>query len=113
MLERGIYSRTGDLLIPPRIYDLGAYRATIARVRALEPELLLTAHWPVLDAAAASDFLDRSLAFTDELEQAVRQEVAAGTTELWPLTQRMNERFGPYPEFMTELGASVRAVAEV
>jgi len=80
-------------------------------VRALEPEALLTAHWPVFGAAEASEFLDRSLAFTDELERAVRDEIAAGTTDLWPLTQRMNERFGPYPEFMTELGASVRAVA--
>ena len=113
MLERGIHSRAGELLIPPRIYDLRAYRETIARVRALEPELLLTAHWPVFDAAAARDFLDRSLAFTAELERAVREEIAAGTTELWPLTQRMNDRFGPYPEFMTELGASVRAVTEL
>ena len=111
VLERGIYANDGALLIPPRIYDLAAYRHTIRRLRALEPELLLTAHYPVMDAAAARDFLDRSLAFTHELERAVREEIAAGTHALWPLTQAMDKRFGPYPEFMTELGALVRAAA--
>jgi glyoxylase-like metal-dependent hydrolase (beta-lactamase superfamily II) len=111
VLERGIYANDGALLIPPRIYDLAGYRHTIRRLRALEPELLLTAHYPVLDAAAARDFLDRSLAFTHELERAVREEIAAGTHALWPLTQAMDRRFGPYPEFMTELGALVRAAA--
>jgi glyoxylase-like metal-dependent hydrolase (beta-lactamase superfamily II) len=112
VLERGIYDNDGRLLIPPRIYDLSGYRATIARLRALEPELLLTAHYPVLDAAAALDFLDRSLAFTDEVTQAVKEEMAGGTTELWPLTQRLNERLGLYPEFPNELAALVRAAAE-
>jgi glyoxylase-like metal-dependent hydrolase (beta-lactamase superfamily II) len=110
VLERGIYSNDGELLIPPRIYDMKAYRATIRKLRALEPDLLLTAHYPVMDAAAARAFLDRALAWTDELEQAVRAEVAAGTTGLWDLTRRMDERFGPYPEFMTELGACVRSI---
>jgi len=110
VLERGIYARDGTtLLIPPRIYDLDAYRATMRRLRALEPDLLLTAHYPVLDAAAARAFLDRSLDFTYEVEAAVREELAAGTTELWPLTQRLDERLGPYPEFRNELGALVRA----
>ena len=82
---------------------------TIRRLRALEPDLLLTAHYPVMDAAAARDFLDRSLAFTDEVEAAVREELAAGTRGLWPLTQRLDERLGPYPEFPNELGALVRS----
>jgi glyoxylase-like metal-dependent hydrolase (beta-lactamase superfamily II) len=111
VLERGVYGNDGALLIPPRIYDLDGYRETIRLIRALEPELLLTAHYPVMDAAAARDFLDRSLAFTHELERAVREEIAAGTRALWPLTQAMDRRFGPYPEFMTDLGALVRAAA--
>jgi glyoxylase-like metal-dependent hydrolase (beta-lactamase superfamily II) len=113
VLERGIYARDGSLLIPPRVYDLTAYRDTIRCVRALEPDLLLTAHYPVMDAAAAREFLDRSLAFTDEVESAVREELAAGTTGLWPLTQRLDERLGPYPEFRNELGAFVRSALAV
>jgi glyoxylase-like metal-dependent hydrolase (beta-lactamase superfamily II) len=109
VLESGIYDRTGNRLIPPRIYDLEAYRATIRRVRALQPDLLLTAHYPVMGRGEAQAFLDRSLRFTDELEAGVREELAQGTTDLWQLTQRLDHRLGPYPEFMVELGASVRA----
>ena len=109
VLERGIYANDGSLLIPPRVYDMAAYRATIRQIRALEPELLLTAHYPVMDAPEAQAFLDRSLAFTYEVEAVVREELAAGATELWPLTQRVDERLGPYPEFTNELGALVRA----
>ena len=113
VLERGIYARDGSLLIPPRVYDLTAYRATIRRLRALEPDLLLTAHYAVMDRTAAREFLDRSLAFTDEVEAAVREELAAGTTGLWPLTQRIDERLGPYPEFSNELGALVRSAVAI
>jgi glyoxylase-like metal-dependent hydrolase (beta-lactamase superfamily II) len=109
VLERGIYDRAGNRLLPPRIYDLEAYRATIRRLRSLEPELLLTAHYPVMGREEAQAFLDRSLRFTEELEAGVREELARGVTDLWQLTQRLDRRVGPYPEFMIELGASVRA----
>jgi glyoxylase-like metal-dependent hydrolase (beta-lactamase superfamily II) len=111
VLERGIYANDGRLLIPPRIYDLPAYRETIAKLRDLEPELFLTAHYPVMDAGEARAFLDRSLEFTFEVEEAVRAERAAGTTGLLELTRRMDARFGPYPEFADELAAMVHAVA--
>jgi glyoxylase-like metal-dependent hydrolase (beta-lactamase superfamily II) len=105
----GIRDREGNKLIPPRYYDVEAYRATISRLRRLEPDLLLTAHYPVLDAAEARAWLERALAFTDELEDLVRCAIRDGTTDLWELTQRADERLGPFPEFMTELGAAVRA----
>jgi glyoxylase-like metal-dependent hydrolase (beta-lactamase superfamily II) len=110
VLERGIYSNDGELLIPPRIYDLDGYRDTIRRLRELEPDLLLTAHYPVMDAREGRDFLDRSLAYADEVEQAILDEVAMRTSDLWQIALRLDERFGPYPEFRTELGAIVRAV---
>ena len=109
VLERGICSTEGTLLIPPRIYDLDAYRSTIRRLRALEPDLFLTAHWAVMDWTAARAFLDRSLAYVDELQQAVRDAVDAGTHGLHELTVAMHDRFGPYPEFPNELAATVRA----
>jgi glyoxylase-like metal-dependent hydrolase (beta-lactamase superfamily II) len=109
VLEDGIYDRDGNRLIPPRYYDLEAYRETIRRLTALGPDLLLTAHYPVLDAAGARAFLDRSLEFTHELGEAVREGLARGVTDLWQLTQLADERVGPFPEFMHELGASVRA----
>jgi glyoxylase-like metal-dependent hydrolase (beta-lactamase superfamily II) len=109
VLKDGIYDREGHCLIPPRYYDLQAYRETIRRLAALGPDLLLTAHYPVQDAAGARAFLDRSLEFTHELGEAVREGLGRGVTDLWELTQLADERVGPFPEFMHELGASVRA----
>ena len=96
----------GQRLIPPRYYDASAYEATIRRLRALDPELLLTAHYPVMERAAGREFLDRSLEFVRELRAAVR---AAKTTELRAATEAVNAAVGPFPAFTHELAASVRA----
>src|SRR3954449_4288448 len=106
VLADGVYDRAGNRLIPPRYYDAAAYEATIRRLRALDPELLLTAHYPVMERAAAREFLDRSLEFVRAVRAGVR---SAGTTELRALTERVNEVVGPFPAFTHELAASVRA----
>lgn len=106
VLRDGIYDRAGNRLIPPRYYSAADYEATIRRLRALDPALLLTAHYPVMDRAAARDFLDRSLAFVRAVRDAVR---SAEATELWPLTQEVDAAVGPFPSFTHELAASVRA----
>ncbi len=111
VLEAGIYDRSGNRLVPPRYYTAAGYRQTISRIRSLQPHLLLTAHYPVMEAGDALAWLDRSLAFTESLEALVRSGLEEGTTDLWKLTQRADEKLGPYPDFMTELGAPVRAHA--
>lgn len=111
VLEAGIYDRSGNRLIPPRYYTAAGYRQTISRIRSLQPHLLLTAHYPVMEAGDGLAWLDRSLAFTESLEALVRSGLEEGTTDLWKLTQRADEKLGPYPDFMTELGAPVRAHA--
>jgi glyoxylase-like metal-dependent hydrolase (beta-lactamase superfamily II) len=111
-LRDGIYDRAGQRLIAPRYYDAPAYEATIRRLRALDAELLLTAHYDVMDREAARDFLDRSLGYVQQVREAVR--AAAGTADLWALTQKVNEAVGPFPSFTHEIAASVRAhLAEV
>ena len=57
----------------------------------------------------AHDFLDRSLSFTEQVHRVVNEGLRDGTTDLWELTKRADAELGPYPEFMTELGAGVRA----
>jgi len=109
VLERGIYSREGDLLIPPRYYNATAYQNTIRRLIALRPNILLTAHYEVMEGAKATEWLEKGLAYTYELHEIVRESLRSGTTDLWELTQYANKKLGPYPDFMTELGASVRS----
>jgi glyoxylase-like metal-dependent hydrolase (beta-lactamase superfamily II) len=109
VLADGIYDRSGRKLIPPRYYDLQALRQTIARLEALQPELLLTAHYPVLDRAEALEWLEAGRAFVDDVERVVRETPPAERADLWALTQRVDAALGPFPEFMVELGATVRA----
>jgi glyoxylase-like metal-dependent hydrolase (beta-lactamase superfamily II) len=105
-LGDGIYDHAGNRLIGPRYYSAADYEATIRRLRALDPEWLLTAHFPVMDRTAAHEFLDRSLAFVQAVRDAVR---SAKASDLWPLTQEVGAAVGPFPSFTHELAASVRA----
>jgi glyoxylase-like metal-dependent hydrolase (beta-lactamase superfamily II) len=106
VLADGVYDRAGNRLIPPRYYDAAAYEATIRRLRALDPELLLTAHYEVMERAAAREFLDRSLEFAEAVRATVR---ASRTTDLRALTAEVDAAVGPFPAFTHELAASVRA----
>jgi glyoxylase-like metal-dependent hydrolase (beta-lactamase superfamily II) len=109
VLERGIYDREGNRLIPPRYFDVAQYQGTIRKLLALRPEHLLTAHYLPMQDQDALDFLDRSLDFTEQVHRVVSEGLQTGTTDLWELTKRADAQLGPYPEFMTELGAGVRA----
>lgn len=111
VLYDGIYDRAGNKLIPPRYYDAQAQQETIRRLLALEPDLLLTAHFPIMERDEARAWLSEALAFTEQLDAVVREAVSGGMTDLWELTRLANERLGPFPEWTTELGASVRAHA--
>jgi glyoxylase-like metal-dependent hydrolase (beta-lactamase superfamily II) len=106
VLADGVYDRAGNRLIPPRYYDASAYEATVRRLRALDPELLLTAHYDVMERAAAREFLERSLEFVEAVRAAVR---ASRTTDLRALTDEVDAAVGPFPAFTHELAASVRA----
>jgi glyoxylase-like metal-dependent hydrolase (beta-lactamase superfamily II) len=111
VLADGIYDRAGNKMIPPRYYDLQALRQTIARLEALRPELLLTAHYPVLGRVEALEWLATGRAFVDDVERVVRSAPAEERADLWARTQRVDAALGPYPQFMTELGATVREAA--
>jgi glyoxylase-like metal-dependent hydrolase (beta-lactamase superfamily II) len=106
VLSDGVYDRTGNRLIPPRYYSAADYEATIRRLQALDPALLLTAHYDVMGRDAARAFLDRSLAFVHAMRGAVR---AAQATDLRALTQEVDAAIGPFPSFAHELAASVQA----
>jgi glyoxylase-like metal-dependent hydrolase (beta-lactamase superfamily II) len=66
----GVYDRAGNRLIPPRYYSARDHEATIRTLRALDPALLLTAHYDVMERDAARAFLDRSLAFVAAVRDA-------------------------------------------
>lgn len=108
-LGDGIYDRSGHKLIPPRYYNAEAYRSTIRGLRALEPDLLLTAHYQPMDAAQCREFCECSLAHVDAVEAIVREAMESGETRLKELTDLVDQRLGPFPEFATELAAGIRS----
>jgi glyoxylase-like metal-dependent hydrolase (beta-lactamase superfamily II) len=109
VLYDGIYDRAGTKLIPPRYYEVAAYRETIQRVRALEPDLLLTAHYDPMSRAQAMEFCERSLSYVDAVDSIVRAGRKDGEVRLRELTDRVNAELGPFPEFATEIAAGVRS----
>jgi glyoxylase-like metal-dependent hydrolase (beta-lactamase superfamily II) len=108
-LADGVRNRAGDRLIPPRYYSAAAYEATLRSLRARDPALLLTAHYPVMEREASRAFLDASLAFVHAVRDAVAAGVRSGTTDLRALTAAVDAAVGPFPAFSHELAASVRA----
>jgi glyoxylase-like metal-dependent hydrolase (beta-lactamase superfamily II) len=108
-LADGVRDRAGNRLIPPRYYTAVGYEATLRSLRSLDPELLLTAHFPVMERDAARAFLDASLGFVADVRRAVRSAVRGGTAELRAVTRAVDDALGPFPAFGHELAASVRA----
>ena len=110
VLADGIRDRAGQLLIPPRIYDLPGYRRTIATLRGLAPELLLTAHYPLMQRVEAAEFLDVCDAFCEDAVRVVRAAGAGGDVPtLKQLVAALDAHLGPYPEFTVELAAIARS----
>ncbi len=109
VLGDGVRDRAGALLIPPRIYDIEGYRGTIARLRALRPELMLTAHYPVMGRDEASAFLDLAWSFCDDVMRLVRDVAARGEPSLRAAVEAIDAGIGPYPEFTQELTAIARS----
>jgi hypothetical protein len=109
VLANGIRDRAGKLLIPPRIYDLAGYRRTISTLRELSPELLLTAHYPLMGRAEAAEFLDLCDAFCDDAVRVTRAVCGDGVPTLKDLVAALDEQLGPYPEFVAELAAIARS----
>ena len=112
VLERGVRDRDGTLSIPPRVYDVDAYRGTIASVRSLDPERLLTGHFAPLVGSAVTRFLDASLEHDLAVEAAVRDALRSDHEDLHTLTAFVDERLGPYAVSGFELAAAVRDHAQ-
>ena len=98
VLWRGVPDRGGEVPSPPPYYDAGAYVQTLRRLRALEPEWLLTAHYPVVHGAAVDEFFATSLAFVEKVDQAVLEAVqqARGPLSLRAVIDAVDDCLGPF-----------------
>lgn len=89
----------GSPAFPPTYRDTDPYLTSLAAFRALEPDLVLTAHYPVYEGEDATRFLDRSAAYVaavdDALTGLLRADPAPRTT--LELVRAAGARLGPWP----------------
>ena len=110
VLERGVYTTSGELISPPPYGSVNAYRETVDRLRGLVPERLGTSHYaPVEGRAAVHAFLDGTAGFVDDLDACVRAELRAEPQALEPFWRAADAAVGPFREMAVELARSVGA----
>lgn len=83
---------------PPPYIDIAAYRATIETLRALDIELLLTCHYPVMRGDEIAVFLDASEAFVNDAEAVTLRILreAGGPLTLAAAIDRAAPLLGPF-----------------
>lgn len=86
----------GTPAFPPTYRYVDDYLATIARLEAAKHELLLTAHYPQFEGAAAAGFLAESEAFVMKLDALVIDALSAELT-LAELLAELNPVAGAWP----------------
>lgn len=109
VLERGLYDVEDARISPPPYVTASGYRASIAKLRALDLAQLETAHYRELRGADVEAFLAASAAFADELEALVRARLAEGPQTVASLTAAADAALGPFSAMALELGRSVGA----
>ncbi|MEL4319396.1 MBL fold metallo-hydrolase [Leifsonia sp. YIM 134122] len=88
----------GGPAFPPTYRDVDPYLASIDAFRAIDADLVLTAHYPVYEGAAATAFLDESVAYTELIDTVLAEELArsAGPATTLELVRAAGERLGPW-----------------
>ncbi|MEO7912433.1 MAG: MBL fold metallo-hydrolase [Roseiflexaceae bacterium] len=73
----GVPDRAGQLPSPPPYDDVDSYLATLRRLRELNPEWLLTAHYPIIRAAEVDAFFAESLVFVERVDALILDALRA------------------------------------
>jgi glyoxylase-like metal-dependent hydrolase (beta-lactamase superfamily II) len=103
----GFFDRAGRRVAPAPYGDVDAYRATIARLRALDVDHLETSHFRSLDAAGAAAHLATTERFVAAAAALV--DHASDDLPLADLLARADAQLGPYPEATVELARCLGA----
>lgn len=98
VMGRGIPLFDGSLLYPPMYAPPSAYLATIERLEALQPELMLAGHEPPLEGPEVARFLADSRDAASRLTTLVEQALAGGRPRtLGELCAAVAEGYGGLP----------------
>jgi glyoxylase-like metal-dependent hydrolase (beta-lactamase superfamily II) len=87
----------GAPAFPPTYRDTDPYLASIRTFRRLDPDLLLTAHYPVYEGPAVAEFLDLSERYTRVLDEALATAMVDGADHTTlELIHRIAAGVGPW-----------------
>lgn len=103
VLGETVPTADGRAAFPPTYRDTVAYVDSIRRLRALDADLLLTAHYPVYEGEAVAGFLDDSLAYVERVDRVIQEVLtAAGDLTSLELIHRAAADLGPWPTAAAE-----------
>lgn len=99
VLDRGLLTADGRPAFPPTYRSVESYRSTIQRLLSLSPSQVATSHFPMHGGEDGIDFLRRSLAFADQVEQTLKQSLvslAGESIATLDLIKRIRTQLGPW-----------------
>lgn len=76
VLRDGIPLADGTPAFPPTYRYVETYIATAQRLQAMDPDCLLTSHYPSFDRGESREFLGETLTFVDRVEERLRRALA-------------------------------------
>jgi len=121
VMARGLLDTEGRVIHPSPYFDAAGYEASARLLASLEPERLLTAHYPIVEGTDVDRFLDDTIEFVrdaretvhelllDEREVTLARAVELADERLGPFTSMPNELAGPVRVHLRELVAAGRA----
>lgn len=108
VLGNGLYDLEGKVIHPPPYTHAVAYEESIAKLQALRPNLLLTAHYAPMEGAEVEQFLADSAAFVQRARVTVAERVdQEGEVTLAGLLAELNPVLGPFTSMPNELGGPI------
>jgi glyoxylase-like metal-dependent hydrolase (beta-lactamase superfamily II) len=89
----------GRPAFPPTYRDVEPYVQSLRAFRALDADLLLTAHYPVYEGDGVTRFLDESEAYTEHIDAVLSRLLAASSTPMTTLelVRSAGGELGPWP----------------
>jgi glyoxylase-like metal-dependent hydrolase (beta-lactamase superfamily II) len=98
VLGWGVPDLEGRLKTAPPYADVAAYLRTLDLLEALEPEVLLTSHWPLMRGADVPAFLNDSRVAVEAIGLAVDRAHAASVATLPEMCEFVGRDVGRWPE---------------
>lgn len=95
-LYNAVLTADGQPAFPPTYRYLDTYMASLQRIEAARPNLLLTSHYPLYQGAAAAEFLAASRAFVEHTDAALCAALTREQT-LQELCDKLGPDLGSWP----------------